>query len=71
MMCLSMKNSYEIVRELNSIRGDLPKEVIRLEAQKAVPSGTNVLQMALISNNASKGRTRNRRLNACKRNWKK
>ena len=43
----------EIVRELNSIKGDLPKEVIRLEAQKATPSGTNVLQMALISNNAS------------------
>lgn len=43
----------EIVRELNSIKGDLPKEVIRLEAQKATPSGTNMLQMALISNNAS------------------
>ncbi|MHA8089876.1 efflux RND transporter permease subunit [Aquirufa antheringensis] len=43
----------EIVRELNSLKGDLPKEVIKLEAQKATPSGTNVLQMALISNNAS------------------
>jgi multidrug efflux pump subunit AcrB len=43
----------EIVRELNSIKGELPKEVIKLEAQKATPSGTNVLQMALISNNAS------------------
>ena len=43
----------EVVRELNSIKGDLPKEVIKLEAQKATPSGTNVLQMALISNNAS------------------
>ena len=44
----------EIVRELNSIRADLPKEVIRLEAQRAIPSETNILQMALISNNASK-----------------
>jgi len=43
----------EIVRELNSIKNELPKEVIKLEAQKATPSGTNVLQMALISNNAS------------------
>ncbi len=43
----------EIVRELNSIKSELPKEVIKLEAQKATPSGTNVLQMALISNNAS------------------
>ena len=43
----------EVVRELNSIKGELPKEVIKLEAQKATPSGTNVLQMALISNNAS------------------
>ncbi|MHA8078538.1 efflux RND transporter permease subunit [Aquirufa antheringensis] len=43
----------EIVRELNSLKGELPKEVIKLEAQKATPSGTNVLQMALISNNAS------------------
>lgn len=43
----------EIVRELNSIKGELPKEVIKLEAQKATPSGTNVLQMAMISNNAS------------------
>jgi multidrug efflux pump subunit AcrB len=43
----------EIVRELNSLKGELPKEIIKLEAQKATPSGTNVLQMALISNNAS------------------
>jgi multidrug efflux pump subunit AcrB len=49
----------EIVRELNSIKGDLPKEVIKLEAQKATPSGTNVLQMALISNNASLDQLKN------------
>ncbi|MFM2441488.1 MAG: hypothetical protein RL449_129 [Bacteroidota bacterium] len=49
----------EIVRELNSIKSELPKEVIKLEAQKATPSGTNVLQMALISNNASLDQLKN------------
>ncbi len=44
----------ELVREINIVRSDLPKEIVKLEVQKATPSGTNVIQMALISNNASR-----------------
>lgn len=44
----------ELVRELNNLRSQLPKEIVRLEVNKAGPSSVNVLQMALVSNNASR-----------------
>ena len=43
----------ELVREINSLSAELPKDIVRLEVQKVTPTGTNVLQMALVSNNAS------------------
>lgn len=42
----------ELVREINSLSAELPKDIVRLEVQKVTPTGTNVLQMALVSNNA-------------------
>jgi multidrug efflux pump subunit AcrB len=44
----------ELVREVNSIRADLPKDIVKLEVQKVSPSTVNVMQLALVSNNASK-----------------
>lgn len=44
----------ELVREINSIRSELPKDIVKLEVQKVSPSTVNVLQLALVSNNASK-----------------
>jgi len=43
----------ELIREINSLRADLPKDILRLDLQKVTPTGTNILQMALVSNNAS------------------
>lgn len=44
----------ELVREINSLRAQLPKEIVRLDVNKVSPSSVNVLQMALVSNNASR-----------------
>jgi multidrug efflux pump subunit AcrB len=44
----------ELVREVNSIRADLPKEIVKIEVQKVTPTTVNVLQMALVSENASR-----------------
>ncbi|MFN8154999.1 MAG: efflux RND transporter permease subunit [Bacteroidia bacterium] len=42
----------ELVREVNSIRADLPKEIALLEVRKVQPSDVNVIQLALVSENA-------------------
>lgn len=44
----------ELIREINSIRDDLPKEIARIEVQKISPTTVNVLQIALVSDNASR-----------------
>ena len=44
----------ELIREINSIRNDLPKEIAKIEVQKISPTTVNVLQIALVSDNASK-----------------
>lgn len=44
----------ELVREINGIRGDLPKDIFSLEVKKFQPSDVNILQVALISENASR-----------------
>ncbi len=43
----------ELVREVNSIREVLPKEIAKMEVQKVSPTTVNVLQISLVSNNAS------------------
>ena len=42
----------ELVREVNAIRTELPKEVAAIEVRKVQPSDVNVLQIALVSENA-------------------
>jgi multidrug efflux pump subunit AcrB len=44
----------ELIRETNAIRGELPKDIYSMEVQKADPSNVNILQMALVSDNAPK-----------------
>jgi multidrug efflux pump subunit AcrB len=44
----------ELVREVNSIRPELPEDIFSLKINKVSPSDVNVLQIALISENASK-----------------
>ena len=42
----------ELNREINAIRDELPREVTRIEVQKVTPTTVNVLQIALVSDNA-------------------
>jgi len=50
----------ELVREVNSERADLPQEIYSIEVQKISPSDVNVLQIALISENASRSALKNK-----------
>ncbi len=44
----------ELVREINTARQELPSDVYSMEVQKQVPSDVSILQIALISENASR-----------------
>nr|WP_199158553.1 efflux RND transporter permease subunit [Pedobacter sp. ASV2] len=44
----------ELVREVNSERANLPPEIYSMEVQQVAPSDVNVLQIALVSENASR-----------------
>ena len=46
----------EIVREVNSIRSLLPQDIYSLDIKKFQPSDVNILQIALISENASRSK---------------
>jgi len=46
----------ELVREVNSKRPELPSDISSIEVQKQQPSDVNVLQVALISENAPRSR---------------
>jgi multidrug efflux pump subunit AcrB len=46
----------ELVREVNSLRTTLPQDIYSLEIQKFQPSDVNIVQIALISENASRGK---------------
>jgi len=46
----------EIVREVNSKRPELPADIRGIEIQKQQPSDVNVLQVALVSENAARSR---------------
>lgn len=43
----------ELVREINAIRNKLPEDIYKLEVRKVTPTDVKVLQMALVSENAS------------------
>jgi multidrug efflux pump subunit AcrB len=44
----------ELVREINGIRSELPRDIFSLDVKKFQPSDVNVVQIALISENASR-----------------
>jgi multidrug efflux pump subunit AcrB len=44
----------ELVREVNTLRPQLPKEIFSIEVKKVRPSDVNILQIALVSENASR-----------------
>ncbi|MCR6721486.1 MAG: efflux RND transporter permease subunit [Chitinophagaceae bacterium] len=48
----------ELVREVNGMRADLPEDIYSLETRRIDPSNVNVLQIALVSENASRDRMR-------------
>jgi len=50
----------ELVREVNSERANLPQEIYSMEVQKVSPSDVNVLQIALISENASRDKLKSK-----------
>lgn len=43
----------ELVREVNSIRNKLPQDLYSLEIKRVTPTDVNVIQLALVSENAS------------------
>jgi len=43
----------EVVREVNSMRSELPPDIYSIEIQKWLPSNVNIIQTALVSENAS------------------
>ncbi len=46
----------ELVREINGLRPDLPKDIFSIDIQKFQPSDVNIVQIALISENASRAK---------------
>ena len=44
----------ELVREVNSVQSQLPQDIYSIEVKKVDPTGVNILQMALVSENASR-----------------
>jgi len=47
-------NKYqEVVREVNALRSELPDDILSIDIRKVDPSDVNILQVALISENAS------------------
>ena len=43
----------EVIREVNNMRSELPKEIYSIDVIKWLPSNVNIIQTALISENAS------------------
>lgn len=44
----------ELVREVNALRAELPKDIFSIDINKFQPSDVNIMQIALISENASR-----------------
>jgi multidrug efflux pump subunit AcrB len=44
----------ELIREVNSLRAALPQDIHSIEVKKVAPSDVNILQVALVSENASR-----------------
>ncbi|MDP3929443.1 MAG: efflux RND transporter permease subunit, partial [Bacteroidota bacterium] len=51
---VNIDNKYqEVVREINVLRTELPEDILSIDIRKIDPSDVNILQVALISENAS------------------
>jgi len=51
---VNVDNKYqEVIREVNGLRSSLPKDLYSLEVRRVDPSDVNILQVALVSENAS------------------
>ena len=51
----NVDNKYqEIVRVVNSKRPELPADIVSIDVQKFQPSDVNIIQVALVSENASR-----------------
>lgn len=48
----------ELVREVNGLRGELPEDIYSIETKRIDPSNVNILQIALVSENASRDKLR-------------
>jgi multidrug efflux pump subunit AcrB len=46
----------ELVREINSLRPELPRDIYSIDIQKFQPSDVNIIQVALVSENASRAK---------------
>lgn len=46
----------ELVRETNALRAQLPQDIHSIEVQKIDPSNVNILQLSLVSENASRSK---------------
>lgn len=56
---VSVDDKYqELVREVNSLRSKLPQDIYSIETKKIDPSNVNILQIALVSENASRDKLR-------------
>lgn len=50
----NVDNKYqEVVREVNALRSELPSDIYSIEVNKVDPSDVNIVQIALVSENAS------------------
>lgn len=50
----NVENKYqELVREVNALRPELPQDLFSVEVRKVTPTDVSVLQLALVSENAS------------------
>lgn len=51
---VNVENKYqEVIREVNALRTELPEDILSIDIQKVDPSDVNILQVALVSENAS------------------
>lgn len=51
---VNIDNKYqEVVREVNALRTELPEDILSVDIRKVDPSDVNILQVALVSENAS------------------
>jgi multidrug efflux pump subunit AcrB len=48
----------ELVREVNALRDELPRDLTSIEVRKVLPSDVNVIQLALVSENATRDKLR-------------